>query len=124
MSEVDAVAVDVSVVVDADVDVDSTVAVESGGGVVEAVSVAVGSVVEVVVLGVVAVVSVPVLSLTSPPRISLSTGRFPQAEAMELGKRPGLFGSTSLGKAAEEKFKPAVRRLSNDGGSRPSDPDR
>jgi hypothetical protein len=89
VSDVDAVAADVSVAVDADVG--STVAVESVAVEVEAVSVAepvvaAGSVVTasvVLVASVVVVVvvlGVPVLSLTSPPRKAfvhrrISTGR-------------------------------------------------
>ena len=39
---------------------------------------------------------------------------------MELGKPPGLFGSDSLGKAAERREKPAVRGLATTvGGGRP-----
>jgi hypothetical protein len=83
-----------------------------------AVVVEVGSVV------VVLVVKVPVLSLTS----ASSKGLCPQpgfhsADVVELGKPSGLFGSTSLGKGAEQRGN-CGKETCDDGGWRQPDPDR
>jgi hypothetical protein len=125
--DVDAVAADVSVAVEA-------VAVESDAVAVEAVSVVdaavvVASVVAVVVevgsVVVVLVVKVPVLSLTSASSQSLCPQPgFHSPRLAELGKRPGLFGSTSLGKGVERRDKPGGKENCDDSGWRPPDPDR
>jgi hypothetical protein len=96
-----AVAVEAVSVVDAAVVVASVVAVVVE---VSVVAVAVAVVVEVGSVVVALVDKVPVLSLTS----ASSAARCPQAgfhsqTGAELGKRPGLFGVTSLGKGAEQK---------------------